>query len=72
VVAVTIENGMAMFDVEGMDKLWSFRSRLNIPLAHVVGVEVNFDLVGRWWHGIRALGGGISQRLTSSRDRRFA
>ncbi len=55
-VDVTIEGGRAAFNVEGMHKLWSFRSRLEIPLTHILDVEANVDQVGRWWHGIKMLG----------------
>jgi hypothetical protein len=37
-------------------KLWSLRSRLEIPLAHITGVEVNPDQARRWWHGVKLLG----------------
>jgi len=55
-VQVSIEGDRAIFNVEGLHKMWSFRSRLEIPLAHITGVEVNQDQVGRWWHGIRVIG----------------
>ena len=55
-VAVTIEGDTAVFTVEGLHKLWCFRSRLEIPLAHITDVEVNEDQVGRWWHGVKILG----------------
>ncbi len=55
-VDVTIEGGRAAFNVEGMHKLWSFRSRLEIPLTHILDVEANVEQVGRWWHGIKVLG----------------
>ena len=32
-VEVTIEGDKALFTVEGLHKLWCFRSRLEIPLA---------------------------------------
>jgi hypothetical protein len=59
VVEVTIEGDRVVFNVEGLHKLWSFRSRLDIPLAHVIDVEVNAEQVGRWWHGIRLLGAEV-------------
>ncbi len=55
-VDVIIEGGRAVFNVEGMHKLWSFRSRLEIPLTHILDVEANVEQVGRWWHGIKVLG----------------
>ena len=55
-VVVTVEGDRVVFKVEGMDQLWAFRSHLEIPLAHISGVEVNGDQVGRWWHGFKLLG----------------
>jgi hypothetical protein len=56
VVDITIERDIAVFTVVGLDKLWCFRSRLEIPLSHILDVEANADQVGRWWHGIKLLG----------------
>jgi len=55
-VDVTIEGDRAVFTVDGLHKLWCFRSRLEIPLAHITDVEINADQVGRWWHGFKLLG----------------
>jgi len=55
-VDVSVESDRAVFNVEGLHKLWSFRSRLEIPLEHITGVEVNPDQARRWWHGIKLLG----------------
>jgi hypothetical protein len=39
--------------IEGMDKLWTFKSRLEIPLAHVTDAEANPEVVRGWkdWRG---------------------
>jgi hypothetical protein len=55
-VDVATEGDRVVFVVEGLDKLWSFRSRLELPLAHVIAVEHDPEAVGRWWHGIKVLG----------------
>jgi hypothetical protein len=55
-VSVTIESDRAVFEVEGWDKLWALRSRLEIPLAHITGVEANVEQVNRWWHGLKVAG----------------
>lgn len=46
-VDVTIDGEHAVFEVEGWDRLWSLRSRLEIPLAHISGVEANRAYSGR-------------------------
>ena len=44
--------------VRGMDRLWALRSRLEIPLAHVLSAdEADPALARGWWQGIRS--GGI-------------
>jgi len=55
-VSINIDGDQVVFEVRGLDKLWAFRSSLQMPLAHIVGVEANADQVGRWWHGFKLLG----------------
>jgi hypothetical protein len=55
-VNVTVVASRAIFTVEGMHKLWSMRSQIEIPLTHVTDVEVNHDQVGKWWHGFKLMG----------------
>jgi len=55
-VDITIQDDRVLFRVEGLHKLWAMRSELDIPLAHVVGVEINHEQIGRWWHGVKLLG----------------
>lgn len=55
-VNVAILHDSVVFEVEGLDKLWALRSRVEIPLTHIVGAEFNPDQVGRWWHGWKVAG----------------
>jgi hypothetical protein len=55
-VAVTIQGDRAVFNVEGLHKLWSFRSQIEIPLSHITGVDADPDQVGVWWHGFKLIG----------------
>lgn len=54
--AIRIADGKLVFEVEGMDKLWSLRSRLEIPLPHVARVYADPEIARHWWKGLR-LGG---------------
>src|SRR3954467_1146585 len=54
-VNVTVVASRAI-TVEGMHKLWSMRSQIEIPLTHITDVEVNHDQVGKWWHGFKLMG----------------
>ncbi len=58
-VNVTILGDRVVFEVEGMDRVWALRSRLEIPLSHITSVESNPDEVGRWWHGWKLLGAEV-------------
>jgi hypothetical protein len=40
--------------VRGMDQLWALKSRLEIPISHVVGAELNPEVARQWRKGIRA------------------
>ena len=44
--------------IEGLDRLWTFKSRLEIPLAHVTGVEADPEVV-RGWKGRRGPGAQV-------------
>ncbi|HKB08993.1 MAG TPA: hypothetical protein VKD69_00010 [Vicinamibacterales bacterium] len=58
-VKITVDGDQAVFEVQGFDKLWAFRSRLQFPLAHIEAVDANEDQVGRWWHGFKLLGTAV-------------
>lgn len=55
-VDVKVESGRVVFEVEGLDKLWALRSRLEIPLAHIKSARVDNEVAKGFWHGVR-LGG---------------
>jgi hypothetical protein len=40
---VRTSDGKLVIDVEGLDKLWAFKSRLEIPLNHISGVRSGAD-----------------------------
>jgi hypothetical protein len=67
VIAVTIQGDRAVFDVEGMHKLWSFRSQIAIPLAHITGVDADADQVGAWWHGFKLIGTDVPGLFAAGR-----
>jgi len=55
-VELSIADGKLMLHVKGADKLWAFKSSLEIPLIHVVGVRADPEVARSWWHGIRMPG----------------
>ena len=40
-VDITVSDGLVQFRVEGWDKLWSLKSELAIPLAHIRDVRAD-------------------------------
>lgn len=64
-VALSIEDGVATFEVEGADKLWALKSRLQIPLAHVRGARIDPEIARGWWHGLRAPGTSVPGIITA-------
>lgn len=48
-----------VLDVVGFDKLWSFKSQLTIPLAHVEAVKPAPDEAKQWFHGLRLPGTNV-------------
>ena len=51
--------------VQGMDRLWALKSRLEIPLSHVVGAELDPEIAREWHKGIRAGGTHVPGVITA-------
>jgi hypothetical protein len=55
-VNITTENDKIVLEVQGWDKLWALKSRLEIPLENIRSVRVDPTVARAWWKGIRAPG----------------
>ena len=55
-VEIKIEADKAIFEVQNWDKLWSLRSRLEIPLTHITGAKIDPNIKIGWFQGLK-LGG---------------
>jgi hypothetical protein len=55
-VEIRIEGANAVFEVEGWDKLWSLRSRLEIPVTHIRGAHADPSPAMGWFQGLRLAG----------------
>jgi hypothetical protein len=51
--------------VEGMDRLFTLRSRLEIPLSHIEGAEADPQEARKRWHGILASGVWVPGPITT-------
>jgi len=64
-VRISIVGDHIHIDVEGWDKLWAFRSQLDIPVAHIRSVRIDPDAATGWWHGLRMPGTQIPGVITA-------
>ena len=58
-VEITIAGDKAVFEVKGSHKLWSLRSRLEVPLEHIKGVHADPKPAMGWFDGLKISGTGI-------------
>jgi len=64
-VDLTISGGNLLLNVRGADKLWAFKSSLEIPLQHVAGIRADPDIARGWWHGFRIPGTNVPGVITA-------
>jgi hypothetical protein len=55
-VEIDLDGENAVFEVEGWDKLWSLRSRLQIPLGHIAGAKADPHPAMGWFQGLKLAG----------------
>jgi hypothetical protein len=65
VAEVELTEKALIVHVCGMDRLWALKSRLEIPLSHVVGAEVDPEISREWHKGIRAGGTHVPEVITA-------
>jgi hypothetical protein len=65
VARIEIADGRLSVIMEGLDKLWALKSRLDIPLEHVVSVAHDPVQAGRWPRGLRLPGAFIPGVITA-------
>ena len=64
-VELSFSGGNLVLHVRGADKLWAFKSSLEIPLVHVAEIRADPAIAHAWWHGIRMPGTSIPGVLTA-------
>lgn len=55
-VTFTIARNALILDVQGLDRLWTFTSRLEIPLENIRRVYADPAITRGWWKGLKAPG----------------
>jgi hypothetical protein len=64
-VDLSVAEGRLALHVRGADKLWAFKSSLEISLAHITGVRADPEVARGWWHGIRMPGTNLPGVITA-------
>jgi hypothetical protein len=64
-VDLSISGGNLVVNVQGADKLWAFKSSLEIPLAHIAEITADPSIARGWWHGIRFPGTNLPGVVTA-------
>ena len=64
-VDLSVAAGKLTLHVRGADKLWAFKSSLEIPLVHIAGVRRDPEVARGWWHGIRMPGTNVPGVITA-------
>ncbi len=62
-VDVTFTGSSLLLSIEGMDKFWSLKSSLEIPIEHIDSVTMNPSGVHDWWKGIKMGGSQLPGSL---------
>jgi hypothetical protein len=64
-VDLSVAEGKLTLHVRGSDKLWAFKSSLEIPLVHIASVRADPEMARGWWHGIRMPGTSVPGVITA-------
>lgn len=65
--SIDIKGDSLIVDVEGADKLWALKSRLEIPLTNIVSTGTAEAEAREWLHGIRLGGTHIPGVISAGR-----
>lgn len=64
-VDLAVAEGKLLVNVRGADKVWAFKSSLEIPLVHITGVRMDPEITSDWFHGLRLPGTNLPGVITA-------
>lgn len=64
-VSIELAEGMLVLDVQGLDKLWSLRSTLRVPIEHVKGAQEAAGAGLGWFEAVKLGGSALPGLLTA-------
>lgn len=63
-VDLSVEGGRLVLVLEGLDKLWALKSRLEVPLSNVSGIRADPEITREKGHtGLKLAGARLGERL---------
>lgn len=65
--SINITGDSLIVDIEGADRLWALKTRLEIPLANIVAVGPAETEARKWLHGMRLGGTHIPGVISAGR-----
>ena len=64
-VDLAIAEGKLRLHIRGADRLWAFKSSLEIPLVHIASVRADSEVARGWYHGIKMPGTNVPGVITA-------
>ena len=64
---VQIDGSTLVVLIRGADKFWAFATKLEVPLAHIAGVDIDVPDARNAWHGWRMAGTNLPGVITAGR-----
>lgn len=64
---IQISGSTLVVDIVGADQFFALKSRLEVPLEHVAGVDVSPEDARAIWHGLRVGGTNLPGVITAGR-----
>lgn len=55
-VSVSIQGAKGIFEMEGLDKVWALKSRIEVDLDNIIDVYRDPEIARSWWQGWRIPG----------------
>lgn len=65
--SINLTNAALTVEMEGADRLWALKSRLEVPIEHLAGARAASDEATRWLHGLRLGGTHIPGVISAGR-----
>lgn len=64
---VEIDGSTLVVHIRGVDKIWALATKLEVPLAHIAGVDVDVPDARDVFHGLRMGGTNVPGVITAGR-----